>query len=771
VVFTQRGFDVQFVASPLLAAVLEEAEQSSAEQRLGFIGVEHLFAALVDRADSLPKTFVDTYLETLRSAAGDIARSAWGRPATASGERFHTPRCARSLHEATRIAGKMHQSSAQPGHLMLALLQDPLSAPSRALAAREVAREELVKALRTALRAEPAREGGQTGEQGQAPAPADDQHPVDVSRFVHDLTEAAREGKLEPVVGRTKELTELLQILARKNRNNALLVGEAGVGKTKLAEGLAILAAKGRLDHILPNARVLELDLGALMAGTQFRGAFEERLQALLEELRDSPGTLLFIDEVHLIMGAGATENSGMDAANLLKPALARGEIRCVGATTLEEYRKHIEKDAAMTRRFQLLRVAPMTKFATYEVLKRLRPSLEKHHQVTIRRRTLRAAIALTEQFMPNRYLPDKAIDVVDEACARRRLSGTGSSDTTENGYLPTVLPHDIRKVVSQRAAVPIEDVTARERAMLNNLEARLARRVVGQDDAVHAVASAVRRVRTGLNDPKRPASVMLFAGPTGVGKTQLAKELAEVLFGDPNHLVTFDMSEYTEAHSVSRLLGAPPGYVGYEEEGRLCRALKDAPFSILLFDEIEKAHPKLFDVLLPMLDEGRVRDASGREVSLRNAYVILTSNVGSEALYDTRAEASRKLLLNALRKRFRAEFINRIDEIVPFYPLLFEDIRSILVTLSKGLEERLATKKIRLHIYQGALEYLAEQGYSPEYGARELRRTFERLVVTSLSEKLIAGEIAPTDHVEVLMDEGVFTIRRAERGHEVALT
>ncbi|HRK35052.1 MAG TPA: ATP-dependent Clp protease ATP-binding subunit, partial [Candidatus Hydrogenedentes bacterium] len=445
-------------------------------------------------------------------------------------------------------------------------------------------------------------------------------------------------------------------------------------------------------------------------------------------------------------------------------------ELRCIGATTLQEYRKFIEKDPAIERRFQMLRIDELSPAATWEVLNQLRAGLAKHHGVRISRKAMHAAISLSQRYMPNRQLPDKAIDVLDQACARYRLKAVAAKNMpkafdSDMGVplAEKVTPHDVRKVVSRMTGIPIEEITQEERVRLTDLDRRLSKRIIGQDEAIGKAVAVVKKARAGLADPNRPEAVMLFLGPTGVGKTQLAKSLADMLFGSSKHLVTFDMSEYIEEHSVSRLLGAPPGYVGSEEEGRLTQAVRNAPFSILLFDEIEKAHRRIFDIFLPILDEGRLKDSRGRDVNFRNCIIIFTSNVGAELLHREAVLTEDDVLMDKLRQSFRPEFINRIDEIVPFYPLLFEDVRTMLRLNLGEMNQRLNEQGMRLRVFQGAYEYLAQRGYNVEYGARELRRTVERLVMNPISAKLIAGQFVKGDTIEVLVEGDELMFRKGE--------
>jgi len=781
---TREG-TVQVHVSPETNSLLNAAAERSTRRGLSFVGVEHLFDALIESSILLPKAFREKHLTALQNVSRELTRDAWKEPLPIpAGEIFYTPRCANVLNEAAKLAERYRNSPPGAGDLLLALLVDAHAAPSRAMDYLQLPRGEIIADLRremmppghaektkvahrvtqaaeqTAASAagSPSREGGANG---LSDSPT-------IETMTRDLTQAAQDGVLGPAVGRDEEMFQILQILARKNKNNVMLVGEAGVGKTQIVEGLAVASVRGGMRGLVAGYRFLELNVGALMAGTQYRGAFEEKMLALLDRLKHAKDTVLFIDEAHLIMGAGATGGDSLDMANLLKPALARGEIRCIGATTLQEYRKFVEKDPAMERRFQMVRVEPLSPEATLSVLEKIRPSLERHHGVTITTKALDSAVTLTQRYMPNRHLPDKAIDVLDQACARHRLKAIAiqNKQRREGAQLPSdlvnnVTPHDIRKVISQLTAIPIEEMTANERLFLANLEDTIKRKIIGQDRAVAKTVAAVKKSRAGLADPHRPQAVLLFLGPSGVGKTQLAKTLADVLFGSPDHLVTFDMSEYTEEHSVSRLLGAPPGYVGSEEEGLLSAAVRNAPFSVLLFDEIEKAHRRVFDVLLPILDEGRLKDSRGREASFKNCIIIMTSNIGADQLHHGDTDDDLAGLMDELRRHFRPEFINRIDEVVPFYPLLFEDLRAILGHSLRRLKHQLKEKEIAIHVYQQAYEHLAEHGYSPEFGARELRRTVDRLVVSPISDMLLRGQFVPGDTIDVLMDKGELTFRK----------
>lgn len=758
-----------------------------------YVGVEHVYEAILIKSDLLPPAFLKNYADQLRATSHEMTRESWkGHMPIAGPEVFYTPRCAAATNQAAKLGQRLSSGYAGAGHLLLALLADAHAAPSRAMDRLGLPRGEMIKLLRQELmrgsRAKPSfLEPRKVEAKVATPRQAADARDLPdltmgegpdlratsvrmLDALTRDLTEMAALGSLEPAIGRDKDIVSIAEILSRKTKNNVILVGEAGVGKTHIIEGLALAAFKGRNSGVLAGYRFLELNMAALMAGTQYRGAFEEKLLGLLEELRREPKTVLFIDEIHLIMGSGTVEGSGLDLANLLKPALARGELRCIGATTLQEYRKFIEKDPAIERRFQMLRIEELSAAATWEVLNHLRPGLQQHHGVQIGGKAMHAAISLSQRYMPNRQLPDKAIDVLDQACARYRLKSVAAKNMPKafdsdpgTPMAEKVTPHDVRKVISRMTGIPIEEITHEERVRLTDLERKLRKRIIGQDAAVSKAVAAVKKARAGLADPHRPEAVMLFLGPTGVGKTQLAKSLADMLYGSPKHLVTFDMSEYVEEHSVSRLLGAPPGYVGSDEEGRLSQAVRNAPFSILLFDEIEKAHRRIFDIFLPILDEGRLKDSRGRDLSFRNCIIIFTSNVGSEHLHRDTHLADDDTLMDGLRKHFRPEFINRIDEIVPFYPLLFEDIRLMLKLNLGEMNERLKERGMRLRVFQGAYEYLARQGYNADYGARELRRTVERLVMNPISAMVLEGRFTKGDTVEVLVENEELAFRKGE--------
>ena len=629
-----------------------------------------------------------------------------------------------------------------------------------------------------------------------------------------DLTEAAREGKLDPVIGRTDEIEQTIEILSRRTKNNPVLLGDPGVGKTAIVEGIAQRIVNDEVPETLAGKRLVALDLGGMVAGTKYRGEFEERLKNVIDEITENADELIvFLDELHTVVGAGAAEGA-MDAGNMLKPALARGELHLIGATTLDEYRKNIEKDAALERRFQPVFVPEPTVDETIEILTGLKDRYEAFHRVRITEEAIIAAAELSDRYIRDRFLPDKAIDLIDQASARVRLRAKSKPDDTRTleeeirraererdqaisgedykradelkaqlderrGQLrerregraraPEVTAEDIAEVVSRKTGIPVSQLTEEERERLLRLEETLHTRIVGQEEAVAAVAEAVRRSRAGLGDPNRPVGSFLFLGPTGVGKTELARSLAEALFGDEDVMVRFDMSEFQERHTVSRLVGAPPGYVGYEEAGQLTETVRRRPYSVLLFDEIEKAHGDVFNILLQILDDGRLTDAQGRTVDFKNTVVIMTSNLGADRIqaHARKRESFEELkadLMQIMQHSFRPEFINRIDEIIVFRGLTREQLAEITKLLLERVRRRLRAQHIEVEFSHDAVEYLAEVGFDPEFGARPLRRAIQREVENELSRMVLGGSLAPDDRVRVDLRDGGLTFE-VEKG------
>jgi ATP-dependent Clp protease ATP-binding subunit ClpC len=652
---------------------------------------------------------------------------------------------------------------------------------------------------------------------------------LSIEEFGRNLTKLAQEGKLDPVVGRQREIERTVQILGRRTKNNPVLIGEPGVGKTAIAEGLAQRIINQDVPEILLNKQVISLDMGSVVAGTRFRGDFEERLKKIMEEVRTAGNIILVIDEIHTLVGAGGTEG-GLDAANILKPALARGELQCIGATTLDEYRQYIERDAALERRFQPILVGEPSVAETIDILYGLRGAYEQHHRVHITDEAVIAAAELADRYISDRFLPDKAIDLIDEAGSRVRLRHSRISsnkelkrelttatkskseairvqDFTKAGKLriqelqlqarldleenqesinaPLVNEEDIAQIVASWTGVPVNKLTESESELLLHLEDTLHTRLIGQEQAVTSVSRAIRRARVGLKSPSRPIASFIFSGPTGVGKTELAKALAAYFFGAEDAMVRLDMSEYMESHNVSKLIGSPPGYVGYNEGGQLTEAVRRKPYTVLLFDEIEKAHPDVFNMLLQILDDGHLTDAKGRKVDFKNTLIILTSNIGSKVIekggsslgfeFDNRADASyhriRNLVNEELKAYFRPEFLNRVDDIIVFTQLNKDEVKQIAEIMLRDVAGRLKDKDIALEVTEAFKEKVVQEGYDPSYGARPLRRAIVRLLEDSLVEAILAGEIAEGDKAIVdVDDDGQVKVRKLET-RELLLT
>src|SRR5438105_3860947 len=673
-----------------------------------------------------------------------------------------------------------------PEHVLLALARDEESQAGQLLQRFGVSHTKLRGAVIRGVEA-----GGGTRETSKTPT---------LDQYGRDLTDLAREGKLDPVIGRADEIEQTIEILSRRTKNNPALIGDPGVGKTAIVEGIAQRIVNDEVPETLADRRVVALDLGGMVAGSKYRGEFEERLKKVIDEITANEGqVILFVDELHTLVGAGSAEGA-MDAGNMLKPALARGELHVIGATTLDEYRKDVEGDPALERRFQPVLVREPTVDETIEILHGLKDRYEAFHRVRISDEAIVAAAELSDRYIRDRFLPDKAIDLMDQAGARVRLrmrtkddntrsleddlrrlarerdQATSAQDFDRAGELksriesrqgelddkrharpraPEVTAEDIAEIVSRATGIPVSQLTTEERERLLRLEQELHARVVGQDEAVTAVAEAVRRSRAGLGDPQRPLGSFLFLGPTGVGKTELARALAEALFGDENVMVRFDMSEYQERHTVSRLVGAPPGYVGYEEAGQLTERVRRRPYSVLLFDEIEKAHPDVFNILLQIMDDGRLTDAQGRTVDFKHTVVIMTSNLGAERIQQhTRRDESfdqlRDELMEILQRSFRPEFINRIDEIIVFRALTAEQLTEITRLMLDRVARRLHTQQIEVDFTDAAVQFLAEEGFDPEFGARPLRRTIQRLVENELARMVLSGELESGDSVTI---------------------
>jgi ATP-dependent Clp protease ATP-binding subunit ClpC len=696
----------------------------------------------------------------------------------------------REVDAAYEESRELGSSYVGPEHVLLALARDEESQAGQLLQRFGLTHTKLRGAVIRGV------EGGAARETSKTPA---------LDQFGRDLTEQAREGKLDPVIGRADEIEQTIEILSRRTKNNPALIGDPGVGKTAIVEGIAQRIVNDEVPETLADRRVVQLDLAGMVAGSKYRGEFEERLKKVIDEITENEGNIiLFVDELHTLVGAGAAEGA-MDAGNMLKPALARGELHVIGATTLDEYRKDVEGDPALERRFQPVLVREPTVDETIEILHGLRDRYEAFHRVRISEEAIVAAAELSDRYIRDRFLPDKAIDLIDQAGARvrlrtktkdddtrsleedlRRLARERDQATTAEDYdragslrdeiddrqgeleekrkgrqrAPEVTAEDIAEIVSRATGIPITQLTAEERERLLRLEQQLHERIVGQDEAVEAVAEAIRRSRAGLGDPNRPVGSFLFLGPTGVGKTELARALAEVLFGDESLMLRFDMSEFQERHTVSRLVGAPPGYVGYEEAGQLTERVRRRPYSVLLFDEIEKAHPDVFNILLQILDDGRLTDAQGRTVDFKHTIVIMTSNLGADRIQQFARqggdfEGLKDELMQVLRQSFRPEFINRIDEIIVFRALDDRQLAQITRLLLDTLARRLHAQRIEVEFTEAAIDLLAREGFDPEFGARPLRRTIQRLVENELSRMVLSGAVNEGDRITVNAADG----------------
>jgi len=793
----------------LSVAARRAAELADPDRMVADLDTDHLLWAALQQ---------EPMKQTVRRAGADpeALLAALGRPAGVRDdlpERIAlTPAAKRALLDSLQISRALGSSYVGPEHVLMALGLNPDSAAGRLLAGKLDP-----QALQHTGEPSPATaRGGASGGSGNTPT---------LEQFGVDLTELARRGEIDPVIGRADEIEQAVEILSRRTKNNPVLIGEAGVGKTAIVEGLAQRIVDGDVPLTLEGKRVIQLDLAGLVAGTRYRGDFEERLRKVIDEIQSQgDGLIVFLDEIHTLVGAGGGgEGGGMDAGNMLKPALARGQLRVVGATTLDEYRKHIEKDAALARRFQPVLVGEPSVEDTVAILRGLRDNYEAHHQVRITDEALDAAAELSDRYITDRFLPDKAIDLVDQAGARVRLRvKTPSPDTREDerrleqltrdrdqavageyyekasrlrdeinaikaklqaatadaGGVPQVTEADVAEVVSRATGIPVAQLTEEERDRLLRLEGHLHEHVIGQDDAVEAVAEAVRRSRAGLGDPDRPVGSFLFLGPTGVGKTELARSLAGALFGDSDRMIRLDMSEFQERHTVSRLVGAPPGYVGYDEAGQLTEAVRRRPYSVVLLDEIEKAHPDVFNILLQVLDDGRLTDGQGRTVSFKNTVLIMTSNLGSDIISGTRRsvgfgaadagrsadEELREKLDRRLKEQLRPEFLNRIDEIIIFRQLETDQLRKITELLLAETRSRLHAQDVTLDISTAAVDWLARRGFQPEFGARPLRRTIQRELDNRLSKLLLAADLAPgqTVHVDAADDRLTFEVSSA---------
>ncbi|MEU8356848.1 ATP-dependent Clp protease ATP-binding subunit [Nonomuraea sp. NPDC048882] len=782
-------------AREALSRALEVAGQRGAPD----LDVIDLLDALIDD---------DAVNALLRAAGADPGRlrdgidAAAGPGQAAEPPTTLSPAAKRAVLDAQRVSRALGASYIGPEHLLLALAANPDSTAARLLREQGVSANELQQAILSGAAGGGSGQGaGHWSGQGAGRRASDT---PSLDEFGRDLTEEARQGRIDPVVGREDEIEQCIEVLSRRTKNNPCLIGEPGVGKTAIVEGIAQRIVNGAVPDLLKDRRVVALDLTGMVAGTKYRGEFEERVKKVVDEVRaHSDEVIVFIDEVHTLVGAGSAEG-GMDAANILKPALARGELHVIAATTIDEYRKNIEKDAALERRFQPILVPEPTVEQTVEILAGLRDTYEAHHQVRITDEALDAAASLSARYITDRFLPDKAIDLIDQSSARVRLrSRTPGIDVREleerleslrrdkdqavaaEDYdrakelsaeigkvrpelerarhgadtVPQVMVEDIAEVVSRRTGIPVTQLTEQERERLMRLEEHLHRRVVGQDEAVTAVAEAVRRARAGLSDPNRPIGSFLFLGPTGVGKTELARALAAALFGGEDHMVRIDMSEFQERHTVSRLIGAPPGYVGYEEAGQLTEAVRRRPHGVVLLDEIEKAHPDVMNILLQMLDDGRLTDGQGRTVDFSNVIVIMTSNLGAELILEATGPVEDRLM-DLLRHTLRPELLNRIDETIIFKRLERDQLRQIVDLMLERTRQRLRGQDVTMEVTDAAKDWLAGRGHQPEFGARPLRRTVQRELDNRLSTMLLTGEVREHGRVTVDVEDDRLRLR-----------
>ena len=784
--------------------VLSLAQEAALELGHDYVGTEHVLIGLTKVKNGVAAKA----LEELGLVTEDIFEAVEehvGRGNKKATSIYMTPRVKHVLELAIQVANQMNHNYVGTEHILLGLLSDGSGVAVAILRAMNIRSNDVVEAIRSILGSNKgSNNGGQEGINSNNDL-------GELSDFATDLNESAKQGKIDPVIGRDTEIQRVIQILSRRTKNNPVLIGEPGVGKTAIAEGLAQRIVTGNVPEILRNKRIISLSIGSMLAGAKYRGEFEERLKKAIDEVQQHDDMIIFIDEIHTLVGAGATEGA-MDAANILKPALARGEFQVIGATTLDEYKKHIEKDAALERRFQPVQVGEPNEEDALEILKGLRDRYEAFHKAKITDEALTAAVSLSSRYITDRFLPDKAIDVVDEAASKVRMKvfsaapdvkaledrlntvkkekeaavtsqdfekaaklrdeeqsllkeigDKRSSAKEKSDQKLIVTEEDIAAVVAQWTGIPVAKIAEEESETLLHLEEELHKRVVGQDEAVTAVAKAVRRARAGLKDPKRPIGSFLFLGPTGVGKTELARALASSLFGDESAMIRLDMSEYMEKHTVSRLVGAPPGYVGYEEGGQLTDAVRRKPYSVILLDEVEKAHADFFNILLQVLDDGRLTDSQGRTVDFRNTVIIMTSNLGVKALHKNSPELgffaakksdfnvdenkeiefkeAKKSVMDAVKRHFRPEFLNRIDEMIVFHPLTEEDLKEIVTILMSDVTKRLGERDLQLEITPEAMKLLVKEGSDFTMGARPLKRAIQRLIEDPVSDLILKGD------------------------------
>ena len=812
--FKFQGFTEK--ANTALNFAIESAQQFGHT----YVGTEHVLLGLVKEGTGVAAAALKSCGVTADVLEDGIQSFSYSGMPTKLGPSDFTPRTKRVLRLALVVSSRFGSNYVGTEHLLIALLSDSDSYAVTFLREKGISSDALVRSIQNSM-------GGSGSQEAYSESSQSFEHGAQQSesaldKFGRDLTKAAKNGEIDPVIGREKEIERVIQILSRRTKNNPVLIGEPGVGKTAVAEGLALEITKGNVPEILKDKRVVALDLTGMVAGAKYRGDFEERIKAAIDEVKKSGNTILFIDELHTIIGAGAAEGSA-DAANILKPSLARGDFQVIGATTLNEYRKYIEKDAALERRFQPVKVGEPTQEQAVEILKGLRDSYEAHHKVKITDEAIDAAVKLSSRYIADRYLPDKAIDLIDEGASKVRLASMTSPDSIkeladrikelENEKASAINEQDferaaklrdeqktvqeeldnakkswqekqkdscgevtaavIARIVSDWTGIPVVQLTKEESERLLNMEQVLHERVIGQDEAVTSIAKAIRRGRVGLKDPKRPVGSFIFLGPTGVGKTELCKALAQAMFGDENAMLRLDMSEYMEKHTVSKLIGSPPGYVGFDEGGQLTEKVRRKPYSVVLFDEIEKAHPDVFNMLLQILEDGRLTDSQGRTVDFKNTVIIMTSNVGARLITDKQrslgfiqAEDSaekqniKSLVLGELKKVFRPEFLNRVDDIIVFNKLTQDEIKQIAGKMLDTLAKRLESMNITIRFTDAAITAIADKGFDDSYGARPLRRAIQSEIEDTLSEQILDGNMSENTSVVCDFADGKFTFQ-----------
>jgi ATP-dependent Clp protease ATP-binding subunit ClpC len=789
---------------------LQASQQMAAQFKHAQWDVEHILLALLVQRQGLVGEILKELNVNIDATRNRVEEALENTPKVTyqTGQIYATPRIAQLMQRAEEEAGRLKDEFISTEHLLIAITGDDKGDAARILRDAGVTQEKVYAALQKVR-----------GSRRVDDARAESKY-RSLQKYGRDLTQLAREGKLDPVIGREEEIKRVMQILTRRTKNNPVIVGDAGVGKTAIAEGLAQKIASDDVPDSLKGRKVIALDMGGLVAGSKFRGEFEERLKAVMDEVKEAKGeVILFIDEIHTVVGAGAAEGS-IDASNMLKPALSHGELQCVGATTVDEYRKYIEKDKALERRFQPVFISEPSVEASIEILRGLRPRYEAHHKIKITDEALEAAVKLSKRYISDRQLPDKAIDLIDEAASKLRIDTESASPEEKSlekhienlkneeesasqrqdyqkaaelraerlklepeyneeksrrlkqeKISEKVNPEHIAQLISNWTGIPVSQMVEGETEKFVHMEERIHERLIDQEEAVAAVSEAIRRSRAGLKDPKRPIGSFMFLGPTGVGKTELVRTLAWFMFGDENAMVRLDMSEYQEKHTVSRLIGAPPGYIGFEEGGQLTEAVRRRPYRVILLDEVEKAHPDVFNTLLQIMDDGRLTDGHGRTVDFKNTVVIMTSNAGVELIkresqlgFATRKDTQKaqkqsyedmkKKVMAEIQKAFRPEFLNRLDDIIVFHELSEEQLRKIVDLMVKDLENRLAERKLGLELTEKAKSWLSKEGYDPVYGARPLRRVIERYVENPLSNKVLKGEIKEGDTVRVDLDK-----------------